>query len=63
MCKHVPNEMISIPSNKRTKWIHQKLFEKAGGYEMQSWYFTLDCKRWAPHSNLMKYIYFVCGLS
>lgn len=22
MCKHIPNEMISIPSNKRTKWIH-----------------------------------------
>lgn len=26
--KFVPNEMIHIPSNKRMKWIHKKVFEK-----------------------------------
>lgn len=27
ICKLVPNEIISIPSNKRSKWLHTRVFE------------------------------------
>lgn len=31
MCKFLPNELISVPSNKRPKWIHKKIFERVTG--------------------------------
>lgn len=24
---------------------------------------TMDCKKWAPYSNLLKYVYFVLGMA
>lgn len=62
LCKILPNEIISVPSNKRTTWIHSRIFEKAGNPGDYKYYHVYDCRRWAPHSNLLKYFYFVSGL-
>jgi hypothetical protein len=60
-CKKVPNEVISVPSNKRLAVIHSLLFERAQD-ENKSWSFaTLDCTKWAPASNMNKYILFILG--
>nr|UUW20960.1 MAG: RNA-dependent RNA polymerase [Sanya bunya-like virus 13] len=64
VCKMIPNEFISIPSNKRHSMIHSDFYEKPIGPWVKSvkrW--VLDCRRWAPHSVFQKYIHFVHGLS
>nr|WPV62155.1 MAG: RNA-dependent RNA polymerase [Wufeng shrew bunyavirus 4] len=59
LCKHIPNEMISIPSDKRTMWLHSTIHQrvKKGTYIM-----SLDYRRWGPHSNFLKYKYFIMGM-
>jgi hypothetical protein len=64
LCKKLPNEFISIPSNKRHSMIHNDFYERPIG----SWVKTvkrwvLDCRRWAPHSVFQKYVHFIKGLS
>lgn len=60
----MPNEAISIPSNQRYKWIHKRIFERTvGELDFEKTYMTMDCRKWAPNSNLLKYVYFVLGLS
>ncbi len=60
LCKHLPNEMISIPSDKRTLWLHSTIHQriKKGTYVL-----SLDYRRWGPHSNFLKYKYFLMGLA
>lgn len=62
LCRFVPNELIQRPSNTRPKFIHYKMFEhkRDKGVEM---YCTMDCRKWAPRSNLWKYYFFVKGMS
>nr|QLF99174.1 RNA-dependent RNA polymerase [Halophytophthora RNA virus 7] len=62
ICKHVPNELISVPSNKRLNLIHHDVFE--GDKMRNSWTFaSLDCSKWAPQCNINKYLYFISGMS
>jgi hypothetical protein len=64
ICKLIPNEFISIPSNKRHNMIHSDFYEKPIGpwvKTVKRW--VLDCRRWAPHSIFQKYVHFVKGLS
>lgn len=64
MCSFLPNELISVPSNKRPKWIHKRIFERiVGSADFEKSYMTMDCKKWAPFSNILKYVYFVLGMS
>jgi len=62
LCAKVSNEYISIPSNRRLHNIHSLLFEKEE-YKGENYYLTMDCRKWAPKSNLNKYICFVMGMS
>jgi len=64
ICKRIPNEFISIPSNKRHGIIHSDFYERASGKWVKTivrW--VLDCRRWAPHSVFQKYVHFVSGMS
>jgi len=65
LCTYLQNEMISIPSNKRMHWVHQKVHEYKSEHlkNLNKYYHTYDCRRWAPHSNLLKYFYFISGMS
>jgi len=60
LCTKTPNELIHKRSNIRPKFIHSKIFEGKGDGEML--YATLDCSKWAPKSNLYKYLYFILGM-
>nr|UYL94440.1 MAG: RNA-dependent RNA polymerase [Sanya bunya-like virus 20] len=63
LCKHIPNEMISVPSNRRSSVVHSMFFEKKLApwvKEVVRW--VLDCRRWAPHSVLQKYVHFIYGM-
>jgi hypothetical protein len=62
LCKQIPNELISIPSNRRLFHIHSNVFEKflsRGGIQYN---LVLDCRRWAPHSVINKFIDFLIGM-
>jgi hypothetical protein len=62
LCKSFPNELIHKPSSMRPKLIHGKIFE----HDMdsgQTMYCTMDCRKWAPKSNLWKYYFFIKGMS
>nr|QTT61000.1 RNA-dependent RNA polymerase [Phytophthora condilina negative stranded RNA virus 8] len=61
LCNFVPNELIHKQSHIRPKYIHSQVFEynTAGDSVM---YATLDCRKWAPRSNIWKYYYFVIGM-
>jgi hypothetical protein len=64
ICKKLPNEYISIPSNKRHSLIHSEFYDKGPGRwtkKIMRW--VLDCRRWAPHSVFQKYVHFIIGLS
>jgi len=64
LCRMVPNELISVPSNRRLQNIHSQVFER--GFETtnkENYYLTLDCRKWAPKSNLDKYVLFILGMS
>jgi hypothetical protein len=64
ICKHVPNEVISVPANKRSQWVHTKMAKPLNVMKSNTEVFhTYDCRRWAPHSNLLKYFFFMSGLS
>jgi hypothetical protein len=56
VCKLIDNELISIPSNKRSQVIHHAIFEKdLPMKDTLTWYLTLDCTKWAPKSNFIKF--------
>nr|UUW20945.1 MAG: protein of unknown function DUF1978 [Sanya bunya-like virus 5] len=64
LCKAMPNEFISVPSNKRSGLIHTDFFEKGPGSWVKNivrW--VLDCRRWAPHSVFQKYVHFIHGMA
>jgi len=64
ICGKVPNEFISIKSNKRHSIIHTDFYEKpVGKWVKQVVRWVLDCRRWAPHSIFQKYIHFISGLA
>jgi hypothetical protein len=64
ICKKIPNEFISIPSNKRHSIIHSDFYEKGpSGWSKNIYRWVLDCRRWAPHSIFQKYVHFIEGLS
>jgi hypothetical protein len=58
LCKLVPNELISIPSNKRLSTIHSRVFEEARDVSNHH-YWVLDCRKWAPKSLIEKFIIFL----
>jgi hypothetical protein len=61
ICKMIPSEMISIPSNKRLSTIHSKVFEgqRTNG---QHFYLVFDCRKWAPRSLVHKFVLFLSGM-
>jgi hypothetical protein len=61
LCSKVPNELIHKKSHIRPKVIHQKIFETKEE-STKTIYCTLDCRKWAPRSNIWKYLYFVVGM-
>nr|QAB47441.1 RNA-dependent RNA polymerase [Combu negative-strand RNA mycovirus] len=62
ICKYLPNEVISIPSNKRINYIHSRFHERDHNKFKYILNCSLDCRRWGPHSNTEKYINFFKGL-
>jgi hypothetical protein len=62
LCRQLPNELIHRPSNTRPKFIHSKLFEHTE-QTGETMHLTMDCRKWAPRSNLWKYYYFVKGMA
>jgi hypothetical protein len=64
LCKSMPNEFISVPSNRRPGMIHTDFFEKGpGSWVKQIVRWVLDCRRWAPHSVFQKYVHFIHGMA
>nr|WAK73569.1 RNA-dependent RNA polymerase [Phytophthora palustris bunya-like virus 4] len=64
LCKQVPNEFISIPSNKRHGLIHRDFYERSPSpWIKETIRWVLDCRRWAPHSVFQKYVHFIHGMS
>jgi hypothetical protein len=62
LCSWMPNELIHKKSHVRPKFIHSQVFEFEYGEDVCT-YATLDCRKWAPKSNLWKYQYFVNGMA
>lgn len=62
LCTFFPNELIHKPSGVRPKFIHSKMFEHINT-ENSMMYCTMDCRKWAPRSNLWKYYFFVQGMA
>ncbi|QTT61001.1 RNA-dependent RNA polymerase [Phytophthora condilina negative stranded RNA virus 9] len=63
LCKYLPNEMISVPSNKRSNVVHSMFFEKMKlSWVKETIRWVLDCRRWAPHSVMQKYVHFIYGM-
>lgn len=62
LCKMVPNELISIPSNKRLFHIHTNVFDKQVEEGKSAYNVVLDCRRWAPHSVINKFVDFILGM-
>jgi hypothetical protein len=65
LSSQIENEIISVPSNKRLKLLHQTLFSKEsmGMRDYKKFFFNFDCKRWGPRSMFSKYLYFIMGMS
>jgi hypothetical protein len=61
LCQWTPNELIHKPSHVRPKFIHSQVFEFSE-VEDNRMFATLDCRKWAPKSNLWKYYFFVKGM-
>jgi hypothetical protein len=61
LCSKVPNELIHKKSHIRPKIIHQKIFETKEE-DSETVFCTLDCRKWAPRSNIWKYLYFIIGM-
>lgn len=59
VCRVLPNELISVPSNKRMKIFYDTIKQKTTA---KRYYGVFDCRKWAPLSNLAKYRLFVNGL-
>nr|APG79254.1 RNA-dependent RNA polymerase [Shayang ascaridia galli virus 1] len=59
LCKQLPNEMISIPSNKRILWLHSTIHQRV---DKDTYMVSLDYRRWGPHANFLKYWYMVLGM-
>nr|UUW20958.1 MAG: RNA-dependent RNA polymerase [Sanya bunya-like virus 11] len=64
ICKKIPNEYISIPSNSRHAKIHSDFYDrKVHSIFKQTYRWVLDCRRWAPHSVFQKFVYFCDGMA
>jgi len=61
ICKFTENEIISIPSSRRTQLIHKKNFEYKND-KYQTYFLTYDCRKWAPRSNTDKYLHMLDGM-
>jgi len=61
LCIWTPNELIHKKSHVRPKFIHSQVFEFSEADSVRT-FCTLDCRKWAPKSNLWKYYYFVRGM-
>nr|CAH2618896.1 RNA-dependent RNA polymerase [Aulacomnium heterostichum bunyavirus 3]CAI5383934.1 RNA-dependent RNA polymerase [Aulacomnium heterostichum bunyavirus 3] len=61
LCKMTPNEMISIPSNRRLQTVHSRVFETGLSNEDHC-YLVLDCRKWAPKSVVEKFLIFLNGM-
>lgn len=64
LCKQLDNELISIPSDRRSQVIHHSIFEKDIDLQgVLTWYLTLDCSKWAPKSTFIKFAVMVLNMS
>lgn len=61
ICKSIPNEVISVPSNKRLSTIHSRVFESQKT-DQENYYMVMDCRKWAPKSIVQKFILFLSGM-
>lgn len=63
LCKKLDNELISIPSDRRSQVIHHSIFERDLPLkEMLTWYLTLDCSKWAPKSVFVKFAIMILNM-
>jgi hypothetical protein len=62
LCVWTPNELIHKKSHVRPKFIHSQVFEFSEAESVRT-FCTLDCRKWAPKSNLWKYYFFIKGMS
>jgi hypothetical protein len=62
LCVWTPNELIHKKSHVRPKFIHSQVFEFSETESVRT-FCTLDCRKWAPKSNLWKYYFFIKGMS
>jgi len=58
LCSAFPNELIHTQSHQRPKLLHSRVFETIQDQDSPL-YATLDCRKWAPRSNLLKYEIFI----
>jgi hypothetical protein len=63
LCKNMDNELISIPSDRRAQVIHHAIFERdLPMKDALTWYLTLDCTKWAPKSNFLKFVSMILSM-
>jgi hypothetical protein len=55
ICRYVDNEIITIPSSRRTALIYRKNFEYKND-KYTTYFLSFDCRKWAPRSNPDKYL-------
>lgn len=56
----IDNELIHIPAANRLSLLYDSIKSKPRGLR---YYLTLDCRKWAPLSNLNKYVAFINSMS
>jgi hypothetical protein len=65
ICQKIDNEIISIPSDRRSTLIHSQLHEnkyvRDKKMKFHKYNLSLDCRKWGPKSNFNKYYYMFLG--
>lgn len=60
LSRFLDNEFIHIPAANRFGKLYDNVKQKVSGIR---YYLTLDCRKWAPLSNINKYIVFINSMS
>lgn len=60
IAKCIDNELIHIPASDRFNMLYNSIKTPSNGVR---YYLTLDCRKWAPLSNLNKYLVFINSMS
>ena len=58
--RSIDNELIHVPASDRFNMLYNSIKMPSNGVR---YYLTLDCRKWAPLSNLNKYVIFINSMS